>query len=726
MLQLAAEVYGPQPRNLSSPDPLAYVNPNGNNTGAKVSATAQTRNWHPVSAIELGMAAADFGDPVLQTAGLSYSFVGGQYQAIGSATSEANALVLTGNVNGVPTLAIAIRGTDQLADSVHYISGFSTYYNEFAPLVAALKIYLGNSANGIQQVLISGHSLGAAVVPYFMHDLQGSGYTIKGYTDGFPGDGLLSSPDISGLSLENFVHSGSITSPSNASSLSGNHLGDPVPGVGGSGLYKQAGTFVDIDSDVHQPTLPGLGINKLVSAIAGTDVSFFGPQHNENLYELDLARVLEFARDPDSPFSKTSLASALINNTPYTNADPSHPIAIAVGQPQPYLLQQLLNANFLAFNAATLANPPYQDAVNVYARDNYVLGTPSGKILWDIPQSTDALHIVDGDGGSAPFLPGVTANSAVVLPAVSGNYAWSTNVATGETDLYAIFSNISASLDNPLDHTFITGIARTSFSVEPGAPPQCVVNVSGTTVPDSSVVLSDGPTSVSCTADANGNWSASLTLASGVNQLFAKASDSQGDIFQAGNVATASLGLIGQLYRVNELVFNNGESFFLDPPSNVPVVKLDGSALNVQTPAPGQTTLTVDPSFDYTDTGDGNISVIGSNHGDIIAIGAGNDTITEGNGSDIIFVKDRATAGNITITLGSGNDNIVTGAGNDSFYIGTGNGHVDAGAGFNIAAFSGNRSDYDFLTSLDANSQLVTTIMNTGPSGGSDTLIGVE
>ena len=90
MLQLAAEVYGPQLNSLGIRDPLAWEKPSGTNTGAKVAIAAQSRGWHPVSAMELGMAPADFG----QFGTLEYSFVGGQYQAIDTKFSP-NLLMLS-------------------------------------------------------------------------------------------------------------------------------------------------------------------------------------------------------------------------------------------------------------------------------------------------------------------------------------------------------------------------------------------------------------------------------------------------------------------------------------------------------------------------------------------------------------------------------------------------------------------------------------------------------
>ena len=86
------------------------------------------------------------------------------------------------------TLAAVVRGTDQVADAYFDYQNFQTHYEKFAPLVAALLDYLGDPAAGIQQVLISGHSLGAGVVPYFMQAFPDTAsYAVRAYVDGPPG-----------------------------------------------------------------------------------------------------------------------------------------------------------------------------------------------------------------------------------------------------------------------------------------------------------------------------------------------------------------------------------------------------------------------------------------------------------------------------------------------------------------------------------------------------------
>ena len=215
MLQLATEVYGPDRADFLHHDPLVWENPSGNNTGAKVAVAPQTRGWHPVAASELGMPSEEQSNP------LKYSFIGGQYQAIDTSESvpisgdyaEANALVLTGlvhdPVSGTDkrTLTLVIRGTDQVADA--YFD-----YKTSRPITQNLPRWWRPStitwpmpAAGIQQVLISGHSLGAGVVPYFMQAFPDTAsYAVRAYVDGPPG----SEVDAGDSRIVNFVHAGQI------------------------------------------------------------------------------------------------------------------------------------------------------------------------------------------------------------------------------------------------------------------------------------------------------------------------------------------------------------------------------------------------------------------------------------------------------------------------------------------------------------------------------------
>src|SRR5215203_6925341 len=146
--------------------------------------------------------------------------------------------------------------------------------------------------------------------------------------------------------------------------------------------------------------------------------------------------------------------------------------------------------------------------------------------------------------------------------------------------------------------------------------------------------------------------------------------------------------LIGQLYRTNPLLFlpTTTSSSATGADATSPgepqfMVHLDGSTVTVQTTLAGQASLTVDPSFDYADAGDENLTITGSGLGDIVALGSGNNTVIETTGNNIIFVKDPATAGSNTIHGGVGYETILGGQGNDKLIGGGGADDMFGGLG---------------------------------------------
>src|SRR5262249_22479154 len=114
------------------------------------------------------------------------------------------ASVHVGVVNGVNTLVVAFRGTDGAEDAAYWPT-MAAYYETFAPLTRALHNYIRES--GVEQVWVTGHSLGGAMAQYFVQDLSDGqpsapspGVQIYGATFGSPGvppDGpMISDPRI--------------------------------------------------------------------------------------------------------------------------------------------------------------------------------------------------------------------------------------------------------------------------------------------------------------------------------------------------------------------------------------------------------------------------------------------------------------------------------------------------------------------------------------------------
>jgi VCBS repeat-containing protein len=413
MVELAAEVYNPQYstfnlQNQSEPFATGSIVP-------AESAVAQRSGWLPVSASELGMPATD------DIGTLQYSFVNGLYQAIdtsdtllpglprvAAAEPEADAMVLIGDVNGQKTLAIVFRGTDQIADFLDYLN-FGTHFTKFQPLLEAIQQFLSNPANGITQVLASGNSLGGSMVDYVMSEFPNTAqYAVQGYTDGNPG---VENP-IADTRIENFVNTG-----------------DPIPTLASlasspifrAALVAAAATTLGVEGGIAVASL----LNELQpKGSEGTNIAIDNDlgftlgglpnfvQHYPATYAEELTKIVAFASDTKSPFHLSPLASSLVHDTIYSNADPA--VQVAVGKPG-------------------------SNVVHVYSGDNYVLGfsaafnsgasTTGEQIVWDTPSGAETVHVVDGGPGG---------HNSVQLPYSVSQYTETpTNTTNGpEIELY--------------------------------------------------------------------------------------------------------------------------------------------------------------------------------------------------------------------------------------------------------------------------------------------------
>ena len=210
MIKLAVDAYP----DSSSPGYHTYnllTPPGGIPPDSSARVDINQDHWHAVSASELGI--NDLGQDGL----FKYSFADGYYQAIqvdpftglpadtvSSDPSEADALVLTGVINDKKTLAISFAGTDQLSDWNDF-ANFGTHYAKFAPLVSAIKDFI--DANHIDQVFVSGHSLGAAMVQDFMGDFPGDP-RFQAWTIGSPGSDNVASATGSDSKIVNYIHTG--------------------------------------------------------------------------------------------------------------------------------------------------------------------------------------------------------------------------------------------------------------------------------------------------------------------------------------------------------------------------------------------------------------------------------------------------------------------------------------------------------------------------------------
>lgn len=125
----------------------------------------QGKNWVGVSGLELGLDGAGTEGSV------SWTFENGVYRS-----GDAAAHVLFGVVNdrnnlSRNTLSLAFRGTDSLGDATSF-PDFKDHYELFAPLLKRVTEYIQNggyvTGEAIDQVWVTGHSLGGAMAQMFM------------------------------------------------------------------------------------------------------------------------------------------------------------------------------------------------------------------------------------------------------------------------------------------------------------------------------------------------------------------------------------------------------------------------------------------------------------------------------------------------------------------------------------------------------------------------------
>lgn len=121
---------------------------------------AQDAYLNPVSGLPAGFT------PMTQSAlgltlGATETFSGGVYT-----NQNAAALVTVGTLNGVTTLVLAFRGSDDRQDSIADLRNINSAYPYFSNLIAAVDGLASRQA--IPQVLVTGHSLGGAMAQLYM------------------------------------------------------------------------------------------------------------------------------------------------------------------------------------------------------------------------------------------------------------------------------------------------------------------------------------------------------------------------------------------------------------------------------------------------------------------------------------------------------------------------------------------------------------------------------
>lgn len=221
--------------------------------------------WHAITPAELGMAAKGSGS-------VRYTFKDGVYQGDTAQSSEGQALVLSREVGGETVLTLAFRGTVNLARQFSDYFPFDKHYADFKPLIAAVKSFVADASNGIDKVVVTGHSLGGAMAQLFLNEKLD--VPVEGYTFGSPGAEKASKH----APLVNFAHAN-----------------DAIPALGGV-KGERSGGVVTVD----------------VNGLEGLSRS-----HSIERYTKTTAFLSEQAGDGDGPFHAHKLADALRDGGSY-------------------------------------------------------------------------------------------------------------------------------------------------------------------------------------------------------------------------------------------------------------------------------------------------------------------------------------------------------------------------------------------------------------------------
>jgi pimeloyl-ACP methyl ester carboxylesterase len=176
----------------------AYSDAHFHGDAVKIAAiNAPLQAWSAINPSALG-ATPDIGSSVADGHLFRYEY--------GNASATVGWTIL----DGKKTLGIAFEGTNfdtqplDLWDDIVDISGHA---NKLSGLMAAVAAYANAPSNGIEQVLVAGHSLGGSVAQEFM-ERYGSDTRYRGATFGNPG--TLDATTIDASRFVNFSHTGDV------------------------------------------------------------------------------------------------------------------------------------------------------------------------------------------------------------------------------------------------------------------------------------------------------------------------------------------------------------------------------------------------------------------------------------------------------------------------------------------------------------------------------------
>ncbi len=135
-----------------------------------------------ISPVWVGVNAQQIGMPLKSDSNSSvdWTFANGIYRANGQGDGDffgdAVAHLYKGSLDGKETICIAFRGTEDWFDrGTGWGPQMVLHYSYFEPLIDQLQKYI--RSNGIDQVLVTGHSLGGAMAQFFMKEFQNTAST---------------------------------------------------------------------------------------------------------------------------------------------------------------------------------------------------------------------------------------------------------------------------------------------------------------------------------------------------------------------------------------------------------------------------------------------------------------------------------------------------------------------------------------------------------------------
>ncbi len=242
------------------------------------------------------------------------------YSAQGTLFDGAQALLTKGvDADGDNTLVLGFRGTDNPVDALLTGQAFgdegqAAYYNALRPLVNAAIDYANDDANDIDKLIVTGHSLGGAMVDVFtVVDGQHVDADVELHAIAIASAGLdpqtpLRFPSYDTSIATSYLLALQLNAPDWYLGLS--HTGDGVtyPGENFSGLNATLLTNANFHSGLYAMDLPLIDNDD-------KDPKGFGAEHDSGLYWANLQQLahdplLEYHSDQALMFGRTVYGSA--------------------------------------------------------------------------------------------------------------------------------------------------------------------------------------------------------------------------------------------------------------------------------------------------------------------------------------------------------------------------------------------------------------------------------